>query len=235
MFFDKEEDIVAFGNGAVLLMEDDEMTNDITVQMLQYLGYTVEAVTTGEEAVALYTQRKELGNPFRVVILDIIQPEGIGGEETLRRLLEYDPAVIAVASSGFIGHKTITDPKACGFRASLPKPYGIRQLGFVLKDVTGPDHGGKRLENRRKDIRHSTAADFKFVVDGRLRDVCEGITINISEHGFGFITEGTFPEGQDIHVTHHDLPDIAGRKARVMWMKKGRRYYKAGAKFLMEG
>jgi CheY-like chemotaxis protein len=235
MFFDKEEDIVALGNGSVLLMEDDEMTSDITVQMLQYLGYTVEAVTRGEEAVELYRKRKEEGNPFKVVILDIIQPEGIGGEETLRRLLEYAPAVIAVASSGFIGHKTMTDPKAWGFRASLPKPYGIRQLGFVLKDVAVPDPGEKRFKNRRKDIRHSTTADFRFVVGDRMRDVCEGITINISEHGFGFITEATFPEGQDIHVTGHDLPDIAGRKARVMWMKKGQRYYQAGAKFLMAG
>jgi CheY-like chemotaxis protein len=233
MFLDKDEDIVALGTGTVLLMEDDEMTKDITVQMLQYLGYNVEAVTRGEDAVELYRQRKEQGRPFKAVILDINQPEGIGGEETLRRLLEYDPSVKAVASSGFTGHKTMTKPKAYGFSASLPKPYGIRQLGCVLRDVMGSDPGEKRLENRRKVTRQGTVAKFTFVVGDKTGDVCEGITINISEHGFGFITEATFPEGQDIAVTTHDLPNIAGRKARVLWMKKGPRHYEAGAKFFM--
>jgi CheY-like chemotaxis protein len=235
MFFRKEEDIVASGTGAVLLMEDDIMTSHITTEMLHYLGYAVEAVTSGEEAVVLYRVRKEEGRPFKAVILDIYQPEGIGGEETLRRLLDYDPGVRAIAFSGRIDHKAITDPKACGFRASLPKPYGIRQLGAVLQNAIGFEPGEESLKDRRNDVRHGIVSNFEFFLGDESEDICEGVTTNISKHGFGFLAEKAFTEGQVIVVTRHDVPDIAGRKARVLWTRKGSRHYQTGAKFVMTG
>jgi CheY-like chemotaxis protein len=47
----KEEEIVVPGSGTVLLMDDDEMIGKIAAEMLQDLGYAVETVTRGEEAV----------------------------------------------------------------------------------------------------------------------------------------------------------------------------------------
>jgi CheY-like chemotaxis protein len=135
MLLNKEEDIVALGTGTVLLLDDDEMISKLTTEMLHDLGYTVETVTGGEEAVELYRLRKEEGNPFKAVILDIYQPDGIGGEETMKRLLEYDSGVKAIASSGLVDHRTMTDPKAFGFLASLPKPYDIGQLRSALREV----------------------------------------------------------------------------------------------------
>lgn len=162
MFFDREEDIVRFGTGTVLLLEDDEMIRQTTTEMLQHLGYTVETVTTGEKAVELYRLRKKEGNPFRVVIIDICQPEGIGGEETVRRLLEYDPCGKAVASSGLTDDKTMTHPKSYGFRTSLPKPYGIRQLGSVVRDAVVSEEA-ERLKDRRKDVRRGIVANCHLI------------------------------------------------------------------------
>jgi CheY-like chemotaxis protein len=235
MFFGKEEDSVASGTGSVLLMEDDIMTGQITTEMLHSLGYTVEAVTGGEEAVVLYRVRKEEGRPFKAVILDIYQPAGIGGEETLRRLLDYDPGVRAIAFSGRLDHKTMTDPKACGFRASLPKPYSIRQLGCVLQDAIGCEPGEKSLKDRRNDVRHEIVSNFEFFLGNKSEDICGGVTINISKHGFGFLSEEAFTEGQVMVVTKHDVPYITGRKARVLWTRKGVRHYQAGAKFVAAG
>ncbi len=135
MLLKKEEDIVARETGAILLMDDDEMISKITAEMLQDLGYTVVTVTTGEEAVELYRLRKEEGRPFKAVILDIYQPEGIGGTEAVKHLLEYDQGVKAIASSGLADDKTMTHPEDYGFRASLPKPYDMRQLYSVLREV----------------------------------------------------------------------------------------------------
>jgi CheY-like chemotaxis protein len=135
MSLKKEEDTVALGTGTVLLLDDDVMLSKFTAEMLHDLGYTVETVTKGEEAIELYRLRKEEGSPFEAVILDIYQPDGIGGEETMKRLLEYDSGVKAIGSSGLADDKTMTDPKAFGFLASLPKPYDIRQLHSVLQEV----------------------------------------------------------------------------------------------------
>ena len=80
-----EEDIFASGNSAILLIEEDEMTKEITVGMLQYLGYTVEAVGRGKEAVALYKFWKEEGNPFKAVIFNICHLKGPDGKEALQQ------------------------------------------------------------------------------------------------------------------------------------------------------
>lgn len=227
-----DEDIFASDNSPVLLIEEDEMTKEVTTGMLQYLGYTTEAVGKGEEAVALYKLRKEEGNPFKAVIFDICHPEGPDGKETLRQLLEYDPDVKAVASLGFTGNRAMADPVANGFHASLPKPYGIRQLGSVLRAVTGSGQEKEESTNIRRDVRHGIVAHFQFVVGDGPGNVCEGITINISKHGFGFLTEAVFAEGQTIRVTDHDLRNIVGSKARVMWVRKGPRHYRAGVEFV---
>lgn len=235
MFFEREEDIFVTDDSAVLLLEDNEMTREITKEMLQYLGYTVAAAARGEDAVSLYRKWKEQGRPFKAVILDIRQPEGPGGEGTLRLLLEYDPDVRAVAASGLTCSETMINFMASGFRASLPKPYGIRQLGSVLRAVIGNGEKKEDLQNIRKDMRCGIIANFQFVMGGRPGYVCEGVTVNISRNGFGFLTEAVFTQGQTITVTRHDLPDMAGCRARVVWVKEGPRHCHAGAQFVAAG
>lgn len=231
-FISGEKDIFASNNTAVLLIEEDEMTREITTGMLQYLGYQVDAVGQGEEAVALYKLRKEEGRPFEAVILEICSSKDPDGRETLRQLLEYDPEVKLVASSGFTGVMNIAAPRDSGFRALLPKPYGIRQLGSVLRAVISSGPEKDRLTNIRKDVRHGIFGHFKFVVGNKSGNVYEGTAINISKHGFGFLTEAVFAEGQTIRVTDHDLPNIVGAKAQVVWVKRGSRHYRAGAEFV---
>ncbi len=90
------------------------------------------------------------------------------------------------------------------------------------------------MKNRRKDLRHEIVANFQFVVGDKPDDVCEGITINISNNGFGFLTETGCKEGQDIMVTKHDVPRVAGQEATVMWVKKGPIHYNVGVKFVTD-
>jgi len=235
VFFEKEENIFVSDNSAVLLMADDRMTSEITTEMLRYLGYTVEAVTNGEEAVALYRLRKEEGNPFKAVIFDICRHECLDTEETLRRLLEYDPHAKAIASSASSGNRIMLDSEVNSSRAPLPKPYGIRQLGSILRSVIGSGLAEEGSTNIRKDVRHGIVANFQFIADDKSESVCEGVTINISRHGFGFLTEDVFTEGQAIIVTKYHMANMAGAKARVMWVRKGARQYRVGAKFVMAG
>lgn len=234
MFFEGQEDIFVSDDSAILLLEDNEMTREITTEMLQYLGYTVAAVARGEDVVFLYRQWKEQGRPFAAVILDICQPEGPGGEETLRLLLEYDPNVRAVASSGLTCSETMINFRSCGFRASLPKPYGIRQLGSVLRTLTDNGETKEDLQSIRKDPRRGIIANFQFIVGSRPEYVCEGVTVNISRHGFGFMTEAVFTQGQTITVTRHDLADMAGCRARVVWVKEGLQHCHAGAQLVTQ-
>ena len=55
---------VSQGSGRVLVMDDEEDIREIVQAILEELGYTVESVENGSEAVDLYRIRKEQGTPF---------------------------------------------------------------------------------------------------------------------------------------------------------------------------
>ena len=116
----------------VLLMDDDPVVQDVTGQMLKRLGYEVEIFNEGLQAIKAYKKAMESNNPFDVVLLDLVNKQGMGGRETLAELLKMDPGVKAVAISGFSNETEIKMLKREGFIAVLFKPYKMADIEQVL-------------------------------------------------------------------------------------------------------
>jgi PAS domain S-box-containing protein len=123
------------GNGRVLVMDDDEDIRDIAHEMLEELGYIVELAANAADAVNLYRKRKEQGTPFSATILDLTIQGGIGGKETIEKLLEIDPCVKAVVSSGYSNDPIMANYRDYGFRAVLSKPYLPLEMCKVLREL----------------------------------------------------------------------------------------------------
>ena len=66
------------------------------------------------------------------MILDLNIQGGMGGKETLKKLFEINPSVVALASSGAGDSPVMQDCSAYGFCGVLPKPYTIHELRDVL-------------------------------------------------------------------------------------------------------
>ena len=122
------------GSGRVLVMDDNEDVRSTARVILEELGYTIELAEHGLEAVDLYSKRKEQGTPFTAVILDLTIPGGMGGRETIEKLLEIDPAVKAIVSSGYSNDPVMANYRDYGFRAVLSKPYLPQEMSMVLRD-----------------------------------------------------------------------------------------------------
>ncbi len=86
-------------------------------------------------------------------------------------------------------------------------------------------------KTERQPGRCGILANFQFYVGENAKETCEGITLNISDRGFGFLTETEISQGQIITVTKHALPDFPCGKATVIWARKGPRCIEAGAEF----
>ncbi len=123
--------------GHVLLMDDEEILRDAISQVLADLGYRVATAGDGAEAVTRYRAARAEGDPFDVVLLDLTVPGGMGGLEALGHLREVDPAVKAVASSGYSGDAVLASYREHGFAGVLPKPYRVDTLLRVLGEVMG--------------------------------------------------------------------------------------------------
>lgn len=118
----------------ILLMDDDPAILDVATHMLDMMGYRVETATNGQEAVELYKTPRD-GKPFDGVILDLTIPGGMGGKETLQDLLQFDPQVRALVSSGYANDPVMAEYRHHGFKSCVSKPYNIAQLGKALDDL----------------------------------------------------------------------------------------------------
>jgi CheY-like chemotaxis protein len=102
---------------------------------LEYLGYGAVACHDGEAAVELYREAMAAGEPFAAVLMDLTIPGGMGGKETIQRLLEIDPEVVGIVSSGYCNDPILSNYKQYGFGGIVEKPYSPDTLAKVLHDL----------------------------------------------------------------------------------------------------
>jgi len=128
--------------GRVLFVDDEEYIRDIGSRLIRHLGYQVTTAGDGAEAVALYKDALASDEPFRAVILDLTAKNGIGGEETFRRLLIVDPHVNAIISSDYADEPVITHFTDHGFKGVIVKPYKIEELADTLHRIVSAPAAG---------------------------------------------------------------------------------------------
>jgi PAS domain S-box-containing protein len=131
----KEPETIHKGSGRILVMDDMEAMMLVAGEILNVLGYEVAFATNGEEAIEAYKKAKESGDPFDAVVFDLTVPGGMGGEEASNILIEYDPELIAIASSGYSTSNIMSNYKDSAFKAAVPKPYRIKEMSDALHQV----------------------------------------------------------------------------------------------------
>ncbi len=109
---------------AVLVVDDDPLVLANTVAMLQELGHTATAATSGKAALGLLRAGAEVD----LVIADDAMP-GTTGVELAGRLQELRPELAILLATGDAG----LDPAATPGLARLPKPFGLEMLARAIE------------------------------------------------------------------------------------------------------
>jgi CheY-like chemotaxis protein len=122
-------------SGRVLFMDDEDTIRMLAVSLLSRLGLDVTAVADGAEAVRVYSEAKSNGSPYRLVMMDLTVPGGMGGKEAMTELLKIDPHVKAIVSSGYSSDPILANYRAHGFRGVIPKPYRFTDLARTIQLV----------------------------------------------------------------------------------------------------
>jgi len=125
----------AGGTETILLVEDMELVRDLVVTILETFGYTVLSACDGQEALDVY--EKEQGN-IALVILDIIMPR-MDGKQCLEQLLRINPTVKVIISSGVGYYDLINEVVEIGAKGAVNKPYSMRQLLGMVREVLDGD------------------------------------------------------------------------------------------------
>jgi PAS domain S-box-containing protein len=129
----QKETLAHPGTGRILVMDDEPMILELVEKLLQSRGYDVVGCEDGREAITLYRESMAKGVTFDVVIMDLTIPGGMGGGEAIDALLDFDPQVKAVVSSGYASNDILSNYRDYGFVDYLPKPFTMDGLMAVVQ------------------------------------------------------------------------------------------------------
>jgi signal transduction histidine kinase len=119
------------GHGDKILVIDDEtLQQDIATEMLTALGYQVDSVSSGEEAIE-YLKR----NSVDLLVLDMVMYPGIGGLETYKQVIDMYPGQKAIIASGFSENKDVKNIQKIGAGQFIKKPYTINRIGTAVRQA----------------------------------------------------------------------------------------------------
>jgi len=121
--------------GHVLFMDDEEPIREMINVLLGRLGFTVKTVADGSEMVREYTEARDGGQPYDLVMMDLTVPGAMGGKEAMQELRKIDPNVLAIVSSGYSGDPVMANFREHGFSGVVPKPFRVNDLAKALSAV----------------------------------------------------------------------------------------------------
>ncbi len=130
-----EKDVLIYGTGKILIMDDEEAIREVVGQMLTTLGYEAHFTSNGSEAIAVYLEAKKTDRPFDLVIIDMTIPGGMGGKDTIKELLKKDSEVKAIIASGYSKDWVMANFREYGFKGVVKKPFSIGELAKIVNKV----------------------------------------------------------------------------------------------------
>jgi CheY-like chemotaxis protein len=114
----------------VLLVDDDELIQASTAQLLELLGHHPTVTSRAEEALAMLEQ----GLPVDVMILDLNMP-GLGGAAALPRVRALRPELTVLLATGRADQKAMDLVHSLSKVILLAKPFSLVDLQVQLKAI----------------------------------------------------------------------------------------------------
>lgn len=119
----------------VLVVDDELFVGELLKEYLAIIGYEVEAVSNGRDALSSIQQ-----SPPHIVILDIRMP-GMGGMEVLKSIKEKHSGINVIMLSAYGDPETINEALRLGADHYLQKPMNLKHLVETLKSLKPPVEG----------------------------------------------------------------------------------------------
>lgn len=117
------------GNGeSILVVDDMKEQREIFSNMLSQLGYSVNAVASGEEALS-YLEKFSAD----LLILDMYIGPGMDGLDTYRKVLELRPKQKVILTSGYAESWRIKEAQRLGAGAYIKNPFFLNDIGLAIR------------------------------------------------------------------------------------------------------
>ncbi|HYK89636.1 MAG TPA: response regulator [Acidobacteriota bacterium] len=119
------------GNETILIVEDQKLVRTIVKKVLERYGYRVYDAVSGVEAMKVWEASKD---DIRLLLTDVIMPDGMTGHELAQKLLAQKPDLRVIFTSGYSAETLGQDMALQEGVNFLQKPYDLRQLGDTVRN-----------------------------------------------------------------------------------------------------
>ena len=119
------------GSETLLVVDDEHMVRELTVEMLERLGYRPFLAFDGQMAIETYMAMKD---EIDAVLLDLCMPR-MDGRECLARLKEIDPEVRVLFASGHDLEQETECLLKQGAKGIIQKPFRLSDLAYGVRNL----------------------------------------------------------------------------------------------------
>jgi len=121
----------AGGTETILIVEDEPVLREMARAILENSGYQILEAGSGREALGVWDRRE---GPIDLLLTDMMMPEGVSGLDLAERLLDLQPGLKIIFSSGYsveeIDSEVLTRTQA----HFLQKPYSYESLSGAVRE-----------------------------------------------------------------------------------------------------
>lgn len=129
----------------VMIVDDEDFVTLLAQRVLTDEGYRVITARDGFQAIDTY---RKLKDQIALTILDFTMPV-MDGADVFEELLQINPKVPVVLSSGFAEQERLRSMLTRGLRGFIPKPYTqqklLTQIRSVLDTLNAERSGERRV------------------------------------------------------------------------------------------
>ena len=119
------------GSGTMLIVDDEQLVLDVSVSMVEKLGYIALKAKNGKEAVDIFEAN---GSKIKMVILDIIMPD-MGGGEVYEKIKAIKPDIKVLLASGYSVDGQAIELLERGCDGFIQKPFTMEELSAKIQQI----------------------------------------------------------------------------------------------------
>ena len=120
------------GSGSILVVDDRQEQRDTAVQILTTLGYDVESVESGQDAID-YLEKADVD----LIWLDMILEDEMDGLDTYIEIIKTNPDQKTIIVSGYGESDRMKQAEKLGVNGFIQKPYKIDKIGRIIQIILG--------------------------------------------------------------------------------------------------
>jgi PAS domain S-box-containing protein len=124
-----EDFVLPMGNERILFVDDEPNIVDISVHMLESLGYDITGVTDSTEAFDLFARSPDA---YDLVITDMTMPT-LTGDVLGQKILALRPDIPIVICTGYSEKLTEASIRSLGFSGIAFKPIIMKDLASIVR------------------------------------------------------------------------------------------------------